>query len=112
MAIRDHFMVSDVAPLEARGRDPNKKVWVNWLPNIDLGHVLTMATFVGALIVNWNIMDRRITVIEQKLANSEVQTAEFKSDVKEIKASLGDIKSTLAVQTFINSQQYKTTPGK
>lgn len=101
----EHFKVSDTMPLatpEAR------KVWVNFVPNVDLGHILTMVSFASALAVTWNLQDRRITVAEQKQAASEAQLAEVKSVVKDIQMTLTQIQITLAVQGTLNN----TRPGK
>lgn len=85
MSFKDHFQVSDTMPLESE-QQPNKKVWVNFLPNIDLGHLLTMIGFGVAFAAQWNIQDRRITTIEAQQKHAEVAQADVKSDIKEIKA--------------------------
>lgn len=32
---------------------------------INLGHLLTVVTFIGAGVVGWNAMDKRVTVLEE-----------------------------------------------
>ncbi len=98
-----HFRVTDTMPLEP---SPDaKKVWFNFVPNVDLGHLLTMFAFSIGFATQWNIQDKRITVAEQKLLQVEAQVSEFKGDMKEIKRSLAQIEATLAVQQFMNTQQ-------
>lgn len=99
-------------PLDAeRQSDPTKRVWVNFLPNIDFGHLLTMIGFTGALIVQWNAMDKRITIIEEqlKVVSAQYQDAradnkgtlnEVRIDVKQVKESLTSIQSALAIAQY------------
>jgi Tfp pilus assembly protein PilN len=95
-----HITVTDTVP---RKTPEGRKVWVNFIPNIDLGHMLTMVSFAAGLAAMWNIQDRRITVVEQKAVSVEQQSQELKTDVKEIKAALVQIQTTLAVQTYITN---------
>lgn len=112
MSFKDHFKLSDMTPLEGTKQiDPSKRVWVNFLPNIDFGHLLTMIGFTAALVVQWNAMDKRITIIEEQLKVVSSQYAEARADnrgtlnevrgdVKNVKESLGEIKSTLALTQY------------
>lgn len=100
-----HFKVTDTMPIEPT--PDAKKVWFNFVPNVDLGHILTMFAFSIGFATQWNIQDKRITVAEQKLIQVESQLTEFKSDVKDIKTSLAQIQSALAVQNFVNQQRTK-----
>lgn len=43
--------------------DQNKKIRFDG--TINLGHLLTVATFIGAGMVGWNAMDKRVTVLEE-----------------------------------------------
>lgn len=96
-----HFNVIDTLPKKTPDA---RKVWINFVPNVDLGHILTMIGFASALAVTWNIQDRRITLAEQKLLQAEQTNAELKIDVKEIKSTLTQIQTTLAVQSYITNQ--------
>lgn len=112
MSFKDHFQISDLMTIPDQNQhDPNKKVWVNFLPNIDFGHLLTMIGFTGALLVQWNAMDKRITIIEEQLKVVSAQYAEARSDnkgtlnevrtdVKMVKDSLNDIKSAMAITQY------------
>jgi hypothetical protein len=43
--------------------EPQKKIRFDG--TINLGHLLTVATFLGACVVGWNAMDKRVTVLEE-----------------------------------------------
>jgi hypothetical protein len=43
--------------------DPQKKIRFDG--TVNLGHLLTVATFIGAGVVGWNAMDKRVTVLEE-----------------------------------------------
>jgi hypothetical protein len=96
----DHFKITDTMPLETPAA---KKVWVNFVPNIDLGHLIAMLTFLGGLALQWQVMDRRITIIEQKQLVTSEQSAETRSDLKEIKSVINKIGTDLAVQNAMNA---------
>lgn len=99
----DHFKVTDSAELEPMQR--SKKLWVNFKPDIDLGHLIAMLTFLGGLALQWQAMDRRVTIVEQKQAVTAEQTAETKTDIKEIKAVVNKIGTDLAVSNAINARK-------
>lgn len=42
---------------------PEKKITFD--PTINLGHVLTMAAFVVTAAISWNVMDKRVLVLEE-----------------------------------------------
>lgn len=98
MAMKDHFKVSDMQSLEEtmESRSQSKKVWVNFLPNIDLGHMLTMISFAVAMATTYNIQTTRITILEQNLNSQKEQVAEIKAYVKEINAQILQVQITLA----------------
>lgn len=91
---------------------PHKRM-INFIPNIDLGHLLAMLTFLGGLFLQWNVMDRRLTIAEEQLKqvngqNQELKSAnrenylELKVDVKEIKQTIGSVQQTLAILNATN----------
>lgn len=43
--------------------EPQKKIRFDG--TINLGHIITVASFVGAGAVGWNAMDKRVTVLEE-----------------------------------------------
>lgn len=100
-----HLTVTDT--VTPKRNTDGRKVWVNFIPNIDLGHLLTMVGFAAAMATTWNIQDRRITITEQKLTAAEQQTAEMRLDIKEMKRTLEQVQQTLAVAAYITSQGKK-----
>jgi hypothetical protein len=119
MPFRDHFTVSNMMPLDdsnSRSETSGRRVWLNFLPNIDLGHLLTMIGFAAALTVQWNAMDKRITIIEQQQQQINAQYSESKadqkqtlqevrSDIRTVKDTLQTISQTMAVAQYQLSQQ-------
>lgn len=85
------------------GEPGRKRVWVNFKPDIDLGHVVATVSFLGALFTYAQNFDRRMTILEQKQITSDAQSAETKADIKEIKKTVTEIGTTLAVQNAINN---------
>lgn len=94
---------------------PHKKPYINFVPNIDLGHLIAMLTFLGGLFLQWNVMDRRLTVAEEQLKQATAQSTELKAqnrenylelkvDVKEIKQTIGSVQQTLAILNATNQQ--------
>jgi hypothetical protein len=43
--------------------EPQKKIRFDG--TINLGHLITVAAFLGAGVVGWNAMDKRVTVLEE-----------------------------------------------
>jgi len=91
------------------------KHWIQFDRRIDLGHLIAMATFIGGLFLQWNIMDKRVTLAEEKLAQTSATQQDLKSanrdnylelkiDVKEMKQTLGSVQQTLAVLNATNQQ--------
>lgn len=85
--------------------DPAPHKWVNFRRDIDLGHLIALASFLIALFVYASAFDRRQTITEQKQAASDVQAAEMKADIKEIKKTVNEIGTNLAVQNAIAQSQ-------
>ncbi len=92
-----------------------KKPMINFIPNIDLGHLIAMVTFLGGLFLQWNVMDRRLTVAEEQLKQQSTQNTELKAanrenylelkvDVKEIKQTIGSVQQSLAIINVTNQQ--------
>ena len=79
---------------------PRKRV--NFDPTINLGHMLTFAGFLLAIMASWSTMDKRMTVAEQRVISVEQRTTEqemrlkeslveLKSDVRDIKRSVDEL---------------------
>lgn len=99
----EHFKVTDSALLDPESKQ--KKIWVNFKPDIDLGHLIAAITFLGGLALQWQAVDRRITILEQRQAITAEQNAETRSDLKEIKATINKIGTDLAVSNAVNSRK-------
>lgn len=97
------FQVTDTTtmPLESHPEQQSKKVWVNFLPNIDLGHMLTMIGFGIAFAAQWNIQDRRITIAETAVQQQKVEITDIKGDLKEIKAVVINIQLQQAANNAV-----------
>lgn len=63
---------------------------------INLGHVLTMLTFLAGISFQWNIIDKRVVVLEEFRAiqreRDAAQDAAARDKAQEIKETLGEIK--------------------
>lgn len=63
---------------------------------INLGHVLTMITFLAGISVQWNIIDKRVTVLEESRAiqreRDAAQDQAAREKAGEIKEALRDLK--------------------
>ena len=82
--------------------DPPPRKRVNFDPTINLGHMLTFAGFLLAIMASWSTMDKRMTVAEQRVISVEQRTTEqemrlkeslveLKSDVRDIKRSVDEL---------------------
>jgi len=98
--------------------DDTQKHWIQFDRRIDLGHLIAMMTFIGGLFLQWNIMDKRVTLAEEKLAqtantqqeiksNNRDNYLELKIDVKEMKQTLAVVQQTLAVLNAHNQQNQR-----
>lgn len=87
------------------GEPPRKKVWINFKRDVDLGHLIATASFLGGLFVYAQSFDRRMTILEQKQQVQSEQAAETKSDIKDIKNKVTEIGTGLAVQNAIAQAQ-------
>lgn len=66
---------------------------------INLGHILTMGTFLVAILVQWNVMDKRVTVLEESRQTQRerdaVQDNTTKEKAQEVKEALNDLKRSV-----------------
>lgn len=64
---------------------------------INLGHVISMIMFLAAISVQWNMVDKRITVLEESRTiqreRDAAQDAAAREKAQEIKETLRDVKS-------------------
>lgn len=60
--------------------------------NIDLGHLLSIVLMLGAMSFQWNLMDKRIAVLEEKSAaqreRDQAQDALTKEKFQEVRDAL------------------------
>lgn len=63
---------------------------------VNLGHLLTMGVFLIAALTQWNIIDKRVTVLEHSTSTQRErdanQDAITKEKAQEVKESLKDLK--------------------
>lgn len=66
---------------------------------INLGHILTMGTFLVAILLQWNVMDKRVTVLEESRTTQRerdaAQDADRKDKAQEVKEALTDLKRSV-----------------
>lgn len=66
---------------------------------INLGHVLTIATFVLALMVQWSVMDKRVVVLEEfRVSQRErdaMQDNQAREKFQEVKDALNDLRRSV-----------------
>lgn len=110
MTFKDHFKVSDHMPITDESPD-RKRVWVNFIPNIDFGHLLTMIAFAGGMVGIYNNMDKRLTIVEEQ--NKQLISAmtdgrqvtrdtinSVQSDVRQIKEGLIQMQSDMRLTVY------------
>ena len=83
-------------------------------PTINLGHVLTFGAMVLGILASWNVLDKRITVLEERkeyqhLRDSQQDTA-VASKFEELKATLGEVKD--GVKEILRDQRDDERGGK
>lgn len=97
----EHFKVSDQVPLGANMEpSPHSKVWINYLPNISLGNILSIVSFCGLIVAGWNAFDKRLSIVEERQSVATQQITEVRKDSSDIKAALQKIDNQLEVQKF------------
>ena len=73
--------------------DPQKKIRFDG--TINLGHLLTVATFLGAGVVGWNAMDKRVVILEEaRLVQRQIdrrQDEEFTDYKRTIREDMKEI---------------------
>ena len=66
---------------------------------INLGHVLTLIGLLGALVVGWNVMDKRVVVLEEaRIAQRErdqAQDAVSRDKFQEVRDALIDLRRSI-----------------
>jgi len=84
---------------------PAKKI--NFDPTINLGHVLTFIAMVVSVITAYGLLDKRISVLEEKANTARMQVIErqaeqkdtlreIKDDIKDLQRSINDISRAVA----------------
>lgn len=78
-------------------------------PTVNLGHILTFASMVAAVMASYSLLDKRIGVLEERSNTAIVQAAdrqgeqkeslkEIKGDIKELQRSVNDISRAMAAK--------------
>jgi uncharacterized protein YlxW (UPF0749 family) len=76
-------------------------------PTVNLGHILTFVAMMVGVMSSYSILDKRLTVVEERSATALSQAAEkvseqkealkeIKSDVKDLQRSVNEISRVLA----------------
>lgn len=72
---------------------------VKFDPTINLGHILTFASMVAAVMASYSLLDRRVGVLEERSNAAIVQATdrqvEQKESLREIKADIKDLQRSV-----------------
>ncbi len=85
--------------------EPQSKIKFD--PTINLGHILTFASMVAAVMASYSLLDKRVGVLEERSNAAIAQAAdrqseqkeslrEIKSDIKDLQRSVNDISRAVA----------------
>lgn len=80
---------------------------VKFDPTINLGHILTFASMVAAVMAAYSLLDKRVGVLEERSNAAIVQATdrqteqkeslrEIKSDIKDLQRSVNEISRAVA----------------
>ncbi len=80
---------------------------VKFDPTINLGHILTFASMVAAVMASYALLDKRVGVLEERSNAAIVQATdrqieqkeslrEIKSDIKDLQRSVNEISRAVA----------------
>jgi hypothetical protein len=66
---------------------------------VNLGHILTFLGFLITAAVGWSTMDKRVTVLEERISSQRerdaMQDSSNKDKFQEVKEALGDLKRSV-----------------
>lgn len=78
---------------------PPEESRVRFDKTINLGHVLTMISFLFLTLTQWNMMDKRVVVLEEFRATQRerdsTQDAITREKAQEVKDALSDLKRSI-----------------
>lgn len=78
---------------------PSPENRVRFDKTINLGHVLTIASFLVLTLTQWNIMDKRVTVLEVSVTTQRerdtAQDTNTREKSQEVKEALADLKRSV-----------------
>jgi hypothetical protein len=80
---------------------------VKFDPTVNLGHVLTFASMVAAVMASYTLLDKRVGVLEERSNTAIAQATdrqveqkeslrEIKSDIKDLQRSVNEISRAVA----------------
>lgn len=79
---------------EPKHHDPEKGIKFD--KTINLGHLLSAAAMIGALMVSWSLMDKRVAVLEEARASQrdrdQTQDTSTKEKFQEVRDALQDLR--------------------
>lgn len=75
----------------------NRKPWFD--PTINLGHILTVIAFIATAVLSWNVMDKRVLVLEEfRLSQRERDIAQdsiAKDKFQEVRDALTELRRSV-----------------
>lgn len=99
---------NDGLPYAIASVDAEKlRMTIKYDPTINLGHVLTFASMVAAVMASYSLLDKRVGVLEDRSAQAMSQAAdrqaeqkdalrEIKADIKDLQRSVNEISRAVA----------------
>lgn len=99
---------NDGLPYAIASVDAEKlRMTIKYDPTINLGHVLTFASMVAAVMASYSLLDKRVGVLEERSAQAMSQAAdrqaeqkdalrEIKADIKDLQRSVNEISRAVA----------------
>ena len=99
---------SDGLPYAIASVDAEKlRMTIKYDPTINLGHILTFASMVAAVMASYSLLDKRVGVLEERSNAAITQAAdkaveqreslrEIKADIKDLQRSVNEISRAVA----------------
>lgn len=79
--------------------DPHDKKRLSFDPTINAGHILTFASMVVGVMASYSLLDKRVSVLEERsnaaIAQSADRQAEQKGSLREIKSDIKDLQRSV-----------------
>lgn len=86
-------------PERRGGQDRRREGGITFDKTINLGHVLTMATMIAAVMASWSLMDKRVVVLEEarhaQRDRDQSQDVASKEKFQEVRDTLIEVRRSL-----------------